>query len=520
MRSFGKATILALATLTASAALNCSGESTKHNNGSSVEHAGSVGLELQIAPGINIDTVHYTITGPNGYSSAGDINVSNSSTISALIGGIPAGSGYVITLTAVSTADTGVNCVGQATFNVTANATTPVTVHLQCRKPGNGSIIVNGTINVCPTIDSIGAAPTSVAIGGTVSLTSAASDTDGIPSPVTYAWAEGTTSIASTANATYTCAAAGTHTITLSVTDGDPGCEDHGTVTVNCGGAGGTGGTGGGGGAGGATGGAGGATGGAAGATGGAGGATGGAAGATGGAGGATGGAGGATGGTAGATGGAAGATGGAGGATGGAGGATGGAGGATGGAGGATGGAGGATGGAAGATGGAGGATGGAGGAGGTTVSTTTILTAASPDCLACLQGGGDLDPSCDLNALNCETFAAGSVERQNCLDTLACAIPAGAAVSCVNSASVNLTPCYCGTVPTADCLAGAAPGSNTYGVCKTQIEGGFPGQTASFIGTNISNPSFSSGRAMKMIQCAGDILGATGDTRCGSCF
>ncbi|MET0594855.1 MAG: hypothetical protein ABW133_19295, partial [Polyangiaceae bacterium] len=316
MRSFGKATILALATLTASAALNCSGESHKNIPSDGVKNAGSVGLELQIAPGINIDVVTYTITGPNGYSSTGSINVANSTTISALIGGIPAGNGYTITLNASATNDAGVNCVGQATFNVTANTTTPVTVHLQCRKPGNGSIIINGTVNVCPTIDSLGASPTSVNVGGTISLTSAGSDSDGVPSPISFAWSEGSTSFATTANASYTCAVAGPHTLTLRVTDGDPGCEDTGTVTVTCvngGGTGGAGGAGGGAGAGGA-GGAGGWAGGAGGSTAGAGGSTAGAGGSTAGAGGSAAGAGGSTAGAGGSAAGAGGSTAGAGG--------------------------------------------------------------------------------------------------------------------------------------------------------------------------------------------------------------
>jgi hypothetical protein len=503
MRSLGKATILALATLTASAALNCSGESQRNIPSDGVKNAGSVGLELQIAPGINIDSVNYQITGPNGYSSSGVINVSNSTTISALIGGIPAGVGYTITLTAVSTEDTGVNCVGSATFNVTANSTTPVTVGLQCRRPAKGSIIINGTVNICPSIDAIGAAPTSVALNGTVSLSSAGSDLDNVPNPITYRWHEGATTIATTANAAYTCAVLGSHTITLTVTDGDPGCEDVGTVTVNCT-TGTTGGTGGAGGAGGATGGAGGATGGAGGTTGGAGGATGGAGGATGGAGGTTGDDGGTTGGAGGATGGSAGA------------------GGATGGSGGTTGGAGGATGGAGGATGGAGGATGGAGGTGGGGATTQSLLEAASTTCFSCLRDSGPaLDPSCDLTVLNCEKFT-DATQRQNCLDTLACALPAGAATSCVGAMASNLTPCFCGTVPTSDCLSGSpASGGAVYGQCKPLIEAGFPGQSTGFIAANLSNADFSAGVALKLARCAADIAYAFAiDETCGTCF
>lgn len=152
------------------------------------------------------------------------------------------------------------------------------------------------------------------------------------------------------------------------------------------------------------------------------------------------------------------------------------------------------------------------------TTTTTEMILGAASADCLACAQNAGTLDPTCDLNQLACETFT-DLAQRLNCLDTLACVLPPGSAVSCVNVSTVNLTPCYCGTVATADCLSGNADGG-VYGACKGYIDVGFPGQSQSYIGTNISNINYSSGRAMKIAQCMGDIFNSSLDDRCGSCF
>jgi len=153
-------------------------------------------------------------------------------------------------------------------------------------------------------------------------------------------------------------------------------------------------------------------------------------------------------------------------------------------------------------------------------TTTTEAILGAAAADCLACAQNAGTLDPTCDLTLLACETFT-DLAQRLNCLDTLACVLPAGSAVSCVKMPEVNLTACYCGTVPTPDCLAGSVD-SGVYHACKGYIDVGFPGQSQSFIGTNISNPKYSSGRAMKIAQCMGDIFnqGDLGDVRCGACF
>ena len=62
------------------------------------ENTGQIGIDLQLAPGLTLDAVSYTITGPSGFSRTGSIDVTNSTTISAIISGIPFGAGYQITL--------------------------------------------------------------------------------------------------------------------------------------------------------------------------------------------------------------------------------------------------------------------------------------------------------------------------------------------------------------------------------------------------------------------------------------
>src|SRR4051794_11213195 len=63
------------------------------------ENSGTLGLALQLTGGVTLNTVSYAITG-NGVNKTGSIDVRNSTTISATIGGIPAGAGYTITLSA------------------------------------------------------------------------------------------------------------------------------------------------------------------------------------------------------------------------------------------------------------------------------------------------------------------------------------------------------------------------------------------------------------------------------------
>ncbi len=95
------------------------------------EHAAEGSLELTLDSGATLTSVSYTIIGPASFSKAGSIDVSNSSKISGLIGGIPAGSGYAITLSA-SSADASLSCGGSATFHVIAGQKTAVNVALTC----------------------------------------------------------------------------------------------------------------------------------------------------------------------------------------------------------------------------------------------------------------------------------------------------------------------------------------------------------------------------------------------------
>ena len=227
-----KAILLGMA-VTATTVVGCSSQSSKPGSSES-EHIGDLGLELSLGGGISVSTVSYSITGPHSYS--GTINVADSSTLSAVIGGILAGNGYVLTLTATSVDGT-TTCAGtSAPFNVTARTTTAVAVHLQCNRPRNfGSVLVNGQVNACPVIESVSASP---AQGNTIAVASTASDTDNGPSALSYAWttSQGSLSSANTASTVLSCASAGTATLTLTVSDGDTGanCPDVFTLTVTC----------------------------------------------------------------------------------------------------------------------------------------------------------------------------------------------------------------------------------------------------------------------------------------------
>ncbi|MES1204995.1 MAG: lamin tail domain-containing protein, partial [Pseudomonadota bacterium] len=196
---------------------------------------GSVGLELQIAPDVLLNTIAYDISG-NGFSKSGSLNVSSSTTISGRIGNIPAGVGYLITLAATDAGAAGITCQGSAPFNVTAGMTTTAMVRLQCRLPAprTGGVLITGTVNVCPRVDSVSIEPAETTVGHSVILTGTATDVDRVPAPVTYAWTSsaGTLAGATSPLAAFTCTAPGTVSVTLSVSDGD--CTDVASATVTC----------------------------------------------------------------------------------------------------------------------------------------------------------------------------------------------------------------------------------------------------------------------------------------------
>ena len=238
-RSIGKMTMLALGFcgFTALSGIACSPRGT----GPAVvqdDGTGSATIALQVAGGLTINTVTYSITGPAGFTKSGPIDVSHSTTVSTVIGGLPAGNGYSITLNATAT-DGVSSCLGSGTFNVTAGAVTAVSVVLDCHQAATtGSVSVNGALNVCPNIDGVSANPAEVLVGGSIALSATAHDADSGPSPLSYQWQAtgGTISNATAQNPTFTCLTAGAASVTVTVSDGDPAasCAPSVTTQVTC----------------------------------------------------------------------------------------------------------------------------------------------------------------------------------------------------------------------------------------------------------------------------------------------
>jgi hypothetical protein len=225
---------LVLVLVGASAAVEGCGErATMIDNSQS----GSVDIAL-LAGGITLTSVRYTITGPSGFATSGTINVASSSTISTIIGGLPAENGFTITLSATGS-NGATTCGGSATFNVTAGAVAKVNVTLDCHQPATtGSVAVNGTLNVCPVADGLSANPADVAVGFPVALAVVAHDPDNGPAPVSYSWtaASGSFSSAISATPTFVCTMPGQVTLMVTASDGDStaGCPATMSVVITC----------------------------------------------------------------------------------------------------------------------------------------------------------------------------------------------------------------------------------------------------------------------------------------------
>jgi hypothetical protein len=218
------------------------GGSPASGAGSQAE-VGEVGFALTLPGGETVNTVNYTITGPNGFALGNSVSVQNSTTISFSVGGIPAGNNYLVTISGASVDGT-VTCSGSATFSIVAKMTTTVTDTLQCNPTVGeaGAVLVTAPTYACASIfqGSISASPTETVLGGTVGLIAAAAAPNA--SALTYTWSapSGTFSAPSSASTNFTCTTPGQITVTVTVgdgavPDGAPACAAvSATVQVTC----------------------------------------------------------------------------------------------------------------------------------------------------------------------------------------------------------------------------------------------------------------------------------------------
>jgi hypothetical protein len=199
---------------------------------------GVVGAELQLAPGVTLDTISWSITNAaTGFTRSGSVNVALSNSIAFQIPGVPAGVGYAITLSGVSI-DGSLTCVGTASFDVTAGVTVSVAVRLFCTgaRADAGNVGVTASTDVCANIDSFGFSTAETTVGQPIAFSATASAGSVQP---TFAWTASAGTFDNPASATpvFTCPASpGPVTVTVTVSPGDAACPTTTTqsTTVTC----------------------------------------------------------------------------------------------------------------------------------------------------------------------------------------------------------------------------------------------------------------------------------------------
>src|SRR5580704_12899351 len=76
----------------------CSNGSPSSSSG---QGTGQIGVSLTVPGGITINAVHYAISGPT--TTSGDVTLGSAATIDFTVGGLTAGAGYSIALSATDT---------------------------------------------------------------------------------------------------------------------------------------------------------------------------------------------------------------------------------------------------------------------------------------------------------------------------------------------------------------------------------------------------------------------------------
>jgi hypothetical protein len=168
---------------------------------------GTVRMHLNLAPGVTLTAVHWTISGgPSGQSGySGDVTIGDAGSLEFVAGGILAGSGYTLSIT--GTDSQGDPCSGSTTspFTVVAGAVTQAVVQFTCTAPGAEGGVVAATVNTgsveidagvvyivgdagqtitCPGISSFSISPAEINLSQSATLTLA---TVGAASP-TITW--------------------------------------------------------------------------------------------------------------------------------------------------------------------------------------------------------------------------------------------------------------------------------------------------------------------------------------------
>jgi hypothetical protein len=193
-------------------------------------------FESRAATGFPISSATYWVIASNGtIPETGTVAV-KAATVLVPLTPLPTGLTYQLTVSGVA-GDGGVTGCSGSSKPFTSVPSVGITVTLTCASaPDAGQALLTTHVNSCPVIDGVSANPSSAKVGATMALGVTAHDPDSGPAVLTYQWlaSSGTLSGSTTATPTFTCTQPGAVTITVSPSDGDPGCGVNLPFTVAC----------------------------------------------------------------------------------------------------------------------------------------------------------------------------------------------------------------------------------------------------------------------------------------------
>ncbi|HEY3252347.1 MAG TPA: hypothetical protein VGJ91_00280 [Polyangiaceae bacterium] len=95
--------------------------------------AGSIELALKLGDK-KLDAISYAIVG-SGFATSGTLDISKSSKVSGIVGGIPFGRNYALTMTGKGVGDAPLDCSGSTSFDLQDVGPLPVSIQITCKEP-------------------------------------------------------------------------------------------------------------------------------------------------------------------------------------------------------------------------------------------------------------------------------------------------------------------------------------------------------------------------------------------------
>jgi len=124
------------------------------------ETAGSIELSLKVA-GKQLDSMSYAVVG-SGFATSGSLDVSHSTKVSGVIGGIPFGSNYALTMTGKGVGPAALDCSGSTSFDLHEVGPLPVSISITCKE---SAVVVEPTPAPVPPLAIVSLACMLAALG-------------------------------------------------------------------------------------------------------------------------------------------------------------------------------------------------------------------------------------------------------------------------------------------------------------------------------------------------------------------